>query len=102
MGERESPETEIRSGIGDGSQHKLDCLYQLVNNDVCRFTMTIFLLRLILKQCLCRVRINKLFFMMISFVLFINIFVSVLFCSLLSLFNILKGDLFQLLALLVV
>lgn len=53
--------------------------------------MAIFLLRLILKQCLCRVRINKLFFMMIVFVLFINIFVSLFGCC--CCLNILKRDL---------
>ena len=48
VSKRKSPETEVRSCVGDGTQHKLDCLYQLVNNDVSRFTMTIILLRLIL------------------------------------------------------
>ena len=76
MGKRKSPETEIRSGVGDSSQHELDSLNQLVNNDVCGRTVAIFLLRLVLEQCLCGVRINKLFFVVIIFVL-INNFVSV-------------------------
>jgi hypothetical protein len=89
MGKRKSPETEIRSGVGDSSQHELDGLNQLVNNNVCGRAMTIFLLRLVLKQCLCGVRINELFFMMIIFVLFI--FVSVFGCC--CCLNILKRDL---------
>jgi hypothetical protein len=91
MGKRKSPETEIRSGVGDSSQHELDCLNQLVNNNVCGCTMTIFLLRLVLEQYHGEKKFKLLFFMMIIFVLFINNFVSVFGCC--CCLNILKRDL---------
>lgn len=94
VSEGEGPETKVRGGIGDSSQHELDSLNKLVDNNVhfCG-TVTIIILRLVPQQSLSRVRVNKLLLVMMimSMVLFINRLAGgVQYCNwCFSLFNIL-------------